>query len=99
VVKISPPSQRPFLLLDLLLSDPHSLTDDIRLVRFFSSQFNPKKFVPDATGPMEAFKGFVSTLLNISGAQPYPDFESVQLIRLSTFSSLEEYDGSLLQKV
>ncbi|NIM18542.1 MAG: rhomboid family intramembrane serine protease [Candidatus Aminicenantes bacterium] len=97
VVKIAPPSGRPFLLLDFFLSNPNLQAADIRLVRFFSSQFNPQKFAPNASGPMEAFKTFVSALLELSGAQPYPDLESVQLNRLITFTSIEEYDNSLLK--
>jgi membrane associated rhomboid family serine protease len=97
VVKIAPSPGRPFLLLDLFLSNPNVLTADLRLVRFFSSQFNPQKFVPHAPGPMEAFKAFVSALLELSGAQPYPDVDPVQLNRLITFTSIEEYDNSLLK--
>jgi hypothetical protein len=99
VVKIAPPSGRPFLLLDLFLSNPNDLAADIRLVRFFSSQFNPQKFAPNASGPMEAFKAFVSALLELSGALPYPDLQSVQLNRIITFTSIEDYGSSLLKSV
>jgi membrane associated rhomboid family serine protease len=101
VVKIAPPAGtgRPFLLLELFLSDPYALTSDLRTVRFLSTQFNPQKFIPNASGPMEAFKIFINALLKLSGAQSYPDAEAVQLKRVLTFASVEDYENSLLKIV
>jgi membrane associated rhomboid family serine protease len=67
VVKISPPGERPFLLIDLFVDDPGAPTAAtaqevvIRTLRLLSPNFNPQKFVAQAQGPLEAFKIFTCT--------------------------------------
>jgi membrane associated rhomboid family serine protease len=99
VVKIAPPEQRPFLLVDLLVDDPASPVDGevIRTIRFNSTNFNPKKFVPRAQGPLEAFKYFTTVLHRLSNSKPYPDLDSVQLKKVTTFASISEYENFLLK--
>ncbi|UCH97091.1 MAG: rhomboid family intramembrane serine protease [Candidatus Aminicenantes bacterium] len=103
VVKISPPAERPFLLIDLLVDDPFALAGSaadkivIRTIRLLSTNFNPKKFVPKAQSPLEAFKIFSSALLKLSGAKPFPDLESVQLKKITTFHTIKDYENSLLE--
>lgn len=103
VVKISPPGERPFLLIDLLVDDPTAPTDlttqqgIIRSLRLLSTTFNPKKFVPQAQSPLEAFKTFTSALLKMSGANPLPNPDSVQLRKIAGFPSLQAYEESVLK--
>lgn len=103
VIKISPPGERPFLLIDLFVDDPgappHAPTSQetvIRTIRLLSTNFNPQKFIAGDQGPLEAFKIFTSGLLRLSKAKPFPDLESVQLKKVAGFPSINEYENSLL---
>jgi hypothetical protein len=102
VVKISPPGERPFLLIDLFVDDPGAPNTPtaqpavIRTLRLLSTNFNPQKFVAGDQGPLEAFKIFTSSLLRLSKAKPFPDLESVQLKKVTGYRSINEYEDSLL---
>jgi membrane associated rhomboid family serine protease len=104
VVKISPPGERPFLLIDLFVDDPGAPTAPtaqeavIRTLRLLSTNFNPQKFVAHTPGqgPLEAFKIFSSSLLKLSNAKPFPDIDSVQLKKVAGYRSINEYEDSLL---
>ncbi len=97
VIKIAPPSERAFLLIDLVLDDPASSNkNNIRVIRLSSQTFSAKKFVPTAQGPLEAFRVFISALLKRSGALPYPDSESAQLKQLHSFPGEKAYEESIL---
>jgi membrane associated rhomboid family serine protease len=102
VVKISPPGERPFLLIDLFVDDPGAPDTPtaqpavIRTLRLLSTDFNPQKFVAGDQGPLEAFKIFTSSLHRLSKAKPFPDLESVQLKKVTGYCSINEYEDSLL---
>jgi membrane associated rhomboid family serine protease len=102
VVKISPPGERPFLLIDLFVDDPDAPNTPtaqpavIRTLRLLSTNFNPQKFVAGDQGPLEAFKIFTSSLLRLSKSKPFPDLESVQLKKVTGYRSINEYEDSLL---
>jgi len=103
VVKILPPRERPFLLIDLFVDDPGAPASPtvqevvIRTLRLLSTNFNPQKFVAGDQGPLEAFKIFTSALLKLSKAKPFPDMESVQLKKVAGYRSINEYENSLLK--
>jgi len=97
VVKISPPGDRPYILIDLLVDHLLDQKEVIRTIRFTSNNFNPQKFVPSASGPLDAFRVFTSSLLRMTGATPFPDKESVELKKLATFSSVNKYEDTLLK--
>lgn len=102
VVKISPPGERPFLLIDLLVDDPGAPIAPppqkavIRTLRLFSTDFNPQKFVAQTQSPLEAFKIFTSSLLRLSKAKPFPNVESVQLKKVTGYRSIKEYEDLFL---
>jgi membrane associated rhomboid family serine protease len=96
VVKITPESDRPFLLIDLFMANPRTESLEIRTVRMLSSQFNPKIFAPEASSAMDAFKSFIASIMDVSGAQPYPDLESVQLKKMVSFGTILDYEESVL---
>jgi membrane associated rhomboid family serine protease len=100
--KIAPPAQGAFLLIDLFLDNPLAPTGDaiagvvkIRTLRILSTEFNPQSFIPNTKSLGEAFRAFTTGLLKMSGAVPIPDAASVQLQKMATFSSIEEYEKSL----
>ena len=102
VVKISPPGERPFLLIDLLVDEPGAAADAaareivIRTLRLFSTTFNPQKFVAQTDSPLQAFKIFTSSLLRLSKAKPFPNVESVQLKKVTGYRSIKEYEAAFL---
>lgn len=98
VVKISSLSERPFFLIDLFLVDPEAENSEIRTIRFTSKGFDPRRLVPGAAGPMEANRIFMSILLKLSGAKPYPDLESVRLQTIREFPTVKAYEDSFLHR-
>jgi membrane associated rhomboid family serine protease len=103
-VKITPPGQSAFLVIDLFLDDPktHSAVDkqtsmiNIRTLRVSSKTFNPQSIIPNTKSLSHAFQVFNAGVLKLSKAVPFPDLESVQLKKISTFSSIEDYETALL---
>jgi len=95
VVKIAPSPGRPYFLIDLFLVDPGAEKSEIRTIRFTSNVFDPRRLVPGAAGPMEAYRIFISILLKLSNAKPYPDLESVRLQTVREFPTVDAYENSL----
>jgi hypothetical protein len=95
VIKISSQAERPFFLIDLFPEDPTGHTPDIHIIRLVSSTFNVQKIVHNTQSPLEAFRIFISVLLKVSGAKPYPNLESVQLKKIKAFPTIREYENSL----
>jgi hypothetical protein len=96
VAEITSLEDLPYLLIDLFLDDPKSSASVVRSIRLLSSGFEPRKFFPDIQDSREALKAFISSLLESSGAAPYPDKESVLLSAPLSFRSMEEYEESIL---
>jgi membrane associated rhomboid family serine protease len=95
VVKITPPEERAFLLIDLILTDLSHVESEIRIIRLSSKTFNPKSFIPSAQNPLDALKRFSAGMLKLTGALPYPDLESVQLKKYFTFKTILEYEDAI----
>ncbi len=96
VAEISSPQDLPYELIDLFLDDPKSDALKIKAVRLFTTGFSPRKFFPDMQDQNEALKAFISTVLEQSGATPYPDKNSVLLNPPNIFGSIMEYERSIL---
>ena len=96
VAEISSLEDLPYLLIDLFLDDPKSSASAVRSFRLLSSGFEPRTFFPDIQDPREALKAFISNLLELSGATPYPDKESIMLSPPVSFRSMEEYEELIL---
>jgi len=82
-------------LIDLFLDNPKSGKNNTRIIRIFSLDFNPLKFIPKAKTSGSAFKIFVQLLLKYSGAKPYHGFDYLILKKVKAFASLKDYDNSL----
>ncbi|MCP4217415.1 MAG: rhomboid family intramembrane serine protease [bacterium] len=83
-----------YLLIDLFMDDPNSGKPTLRSVRFLSNQFNPRKFVPGVENLVEAYRIFISVIMRVSNAAPYPDVETVELKKLKAFPTIEAYEAS-----
>lgn len=96
IAEIAPNQELPFLLIDLFLDDPKTNNHKIRTIRLLSTSFDPTKFSPGIQDKQDALKVFVSVLLKLSGATAYPDEESILLEDPQSFSSIEDYEKSIL---
>jgi hypothetical protein len=96
VAEIALEQELPFLLIDLFLDDPKTKDHKIRTIRLLSTSFDPTKFSPGIQDRQDALKVFVSVLLKLSGATAYPDEDSILLDAPQSFSSIENYEKSIL---
>jgi hypothetical protein len=96
VAEIAPDQELPYLLIDLFLDDPKANDHKIRTIRLLSTSFDPTKFSPGIQDRQDALKVFVSVLLKLSGATAYPDQDSILLDAPQSFSSIENYEKSIL---
>lgn len=96
VAEIAPDQGLPYLLIDLFLDDPKTNDHKIRTIRLLSTSFDPTKFCPGIQDRQDALKVFVSVLLKLSGATAYPDEDSILLDAPQNFSSIENYEKSIL---
>jgi membrane associated rhomboid family serine protease len=94
--EIAPDRELPYQLIDLFLDDPKTNDRKIRTIRLLSTSFDPTKFSPGIQDRQDALKVFVSVLLKLSGATAYPDEDSILLDVPQSFSSLENYEKSIL---
>jgi len=96
VAEIAPDQKQPFVLIDLFLDDPKTNDHKVRTIRLLSTSFDPTKFSPGIQDHQDALKVFVSVLLKLSGATAYPDEDSILLEAPQSFSSVQEYEKSIL---
>lgn len=79
----------------MFIDDPYSDNLTLRTIRLKSSTFDPKQFMPHLSDKLEALEVFISTLLRLSGAQPYPDSNSLVMKYVREFPSIKDYEQSL----
>jgi membrane associated rhomboid family serine protease len=98
LAKIAPPDTKPYLIIDLLLDDPAIHPPEIRLLRISSKDFNPLRVIPNEKDPMNAFRIFVLYLAKMGKARVFPDQDSIQFKKFSSFVSTKNYHDFLLGK-
>jgi hypothetical protein len=88
-------SQRPYLVLDLVLHASHGAPRQVE--RFLSSQFDPRHLIgrPDLP-PLEAFRELVRTIAQGSNAAVTPPTILAPSAKIPTFASLEVYESEVL---
>ena len=95
VVAVEGLSERPVIVIDLIL-DWMSLADEpVRLVRLRSDQFDPRRLMPEAQ-PDEALRALVECLIQQADATPLPDLQSALGFPFAGFKSLAEYQRDVL---
>lgn len=94
---ITSQGERKFLLIDLFLDDPAlpAQNNTVRTVRIFSLHFNARAFFPEIVSPVEAYRKFIVTLLECTGARPHPDPETARLVKVSAFPTIKAYEDAL----
>ncbi len=96
VVGIRPPDGKGFLLLDLLLDPPWGDSPTVRALRISSRSFDPRRLVPDAGSPLEAFRAVVDRILSASQAAPLPSPAAVRGEPFATFATVPAYEEEVL---
>ncbi|MDQ1353450.1 MAG: Rhomboid family intrarane serine protease, partial [Acidobacteriota bacterium] len=89
--------ERKFLLFDLFLDDPAEPPPNnvVRTIRILSLHFNARAFFPEVYNPVEAYRKFIATLLQCSGARPHPDLETAHLAKVRAFPTIKDYEEAL----
>lgn len=87
--------QRPFLIVDLLLDWPLEEVGNLRILRFRSTSFDPRRLV-GGDDVMVAFKTMLEILLSATGATALPDEAGVRAPSRRTYGSVEEYQRRVL---
>ncbi len=95
VARIFSDSEKPYCLIDMFIDDPHSDNATLRLIRLNSSTFDPMQLMPHVQDSLAALDALISTLLNLSGAQPFPDSNAVVMKYIREFPSIKDYEQSL----
>lgn len=86
---------RPYLLLDLVLRGVSTEPD--RVVRLFSSSFDPRRILGRSDlQPMAAFRTLIAGIATSAGAGVAPEGVLGEQGRFTTFSSVEAYEDTIL---
>jgi hypothetical protein len=88
---------KPVVLLDLLLSGPVPGEGPLLLVRLRSDQYDPRKLVPSAAGPLEALLALAEELLKRTRGVPLPDEGAARGRPLRMFETLDAYSREVLR--
>ncbi len=89
-------SQKPVLVIDLLLNWMAVPDEPLKAVRFRTDGFDPRRIVPNSASALEALRAMLAAILRETGATPLPDSAAAQGSPFATFESLESYCESVL---
>ena len=95
VARIFSASEKPYCLIDMFIDDPYSDNPTLRTIRLNSSIFDPMRLMPHVPDRLAALDALISTILRLSGAQPYPDSNAVVMKYVREFPSIKDYEQSL----
>ncbi|MDJ0850124.1 MAG: rhomboid family intramembrane serine protease [Myxococcota bacterium] len=87
---------KPVVLVDLVIDGAGS-EQPLRILRLRSDKFSPRRFFPEARGPLSALRSLVRHVLTGSGARPLPDAASGALEPVRIFDSVDEYEEQVLR--
>jgi hypothetical protein len=90
---------KPVVLIDLVCADAEADGSALRIYRFRSDQFDPRRLVANAPTPFEALRGMLQALLERSQALPLPDPNSARANPVKMFESLEAYESDLSRRL
>ncbi|MDJ0848126.1 MAG: rhomboid family intramembrane serine protease [Myxococcota bacterium] len=95
VVAVEGLSERPVIVLDLILEWMSLADEPVRLVRLRSDQFDPRRLMPEVQ-PDHALRALVESLIQQADATPLPDLQSALGFPFAGFKSLDEYQRDVL---
>jgi hypothetical protein len=89
-------ADRPVIIVDLVLNWMSLPDEPLKVIRFRSDGFDPRRLVTDAGSALEALQVVLARLLEESGATPLPDVRSLQGPSFATFDGLAAYKETVL---
>ena len=89
-------SEKPVVVIDLVLNWTSFAGDDMHVLRVRCDLFDPRQVV-SAASPLEALQALLDTLLSHADATPLPDLQSARGEPFARFASLPAYEASALK--
>jgi membrane associated rhomboid family serine protease len=89
-------SEKPVLIIDLVLNWMSVGDEPLKVIRLYSNRFNPKRLSPDAASPLAALQAFAAELMQRSGATPLPGADAVSGNPFASYPSLDAYQREVL---
>jgi membrane associated rhomboid family serine protease len=89
-------SQKPVVVIDLVLNWMGLPDEPLKVVRFRSDGFDPRRVVPNRATPLESLRGMLDTILRETGATPLPDVNAAKGTPFLAFASLDDYHAEVL---
>ena len=90
-------AEHPVVVIDLLLNWGEQGDSTLRVVRLRSDGFDPRMVIAAPDDRAEALRGFLSELLENSGAVPLPDPDGALGVNLRAFDDLGAYQHEVLR--
>jgi hypothetical protein len=89
-------SEKPVLLIDLLMNWTSGGDETLKVIRFRGDRFDARSLTRDESSPLDALRAFIGTLLRESGATPLPDEPSANGLPFASFDDLTSYQRDVL---
>ena len=89
-------SDKPVLLVDLVLDWKAAAGDKLRVIRLRADRFDPRRVVPGVESPLEALRQLVATVLGRSKGEPLPDPDAARGMPFASFPELGIYQRLVL---
>lgn len=87
---------KPVVLIDLVVDGAGS-EQPLRVLRLRSDRFSPRRFFPQAGGPLDALRRLVQLVLSRCDARPLPDAEAAAARPVRVYDSVEAYHAAVLR--
>lgn len=87
---------KPVVLIDLLIDGPGT-EGPLRVIRFRSDRYDPRRLAPDSSSPLKALRHVALALLRSCAARPLPDAESAACRPVRIYESLAQYEDGVLR--
>jgi membrane associated rhomboid family serine protease len=89
-------SEKPVILIDLLMNWKSAADEPLRVIRIRGDRFDARAFAGDGESPLDALRSFIGTLLRECGATPLPDEQSANGLPFASFDDLTSYQRDVL---
>jgi len=89
-------SEKPVLLIDLVMNWTSGGDEPLKVIRFRGDRFDVRAFVREAQSPLDSLRAFIGALFHESGATPLPDEQSANGMPFAYFDDLTSYQRDVL---
>jgi hypothetical protein len=96
VAAVSGLSEKPVLIVDLVLNWLADPSEPLKIVRFHSNRFDPCALVPNASSSLDALRRLVAGILKRSGAAPLPNAAAAAGSPFARYPDAATYEREVL---